>query len=145
MVKFEKSEKDSLEKSIKLVYVAGKYTAKNKFDRNQNINEARIVGLNLWKLGYATIIPHCNTAKFEDYDPLISWEVYMSGYLEMVSRCDAVVLVNNYKNSRGALMEKKFAEDNNIPVYESIDEMIADEITSGNKTIESLYVNAMEY
>jgi len=95
-----------------LIYVAGKYTG----DVDSNIEAAsRVAGI-LWEAGHAVICPHANTAHFEKkWD--VSWEQYLEGDLNMISRCDALVMVPGWKTSRGANLEHAYAEQLGIPIF----------------------------
>lgn len=96
-----------------LLYVAGKYTG----DVDTNIDTARYVAETLWQLGHAVICPHLNTAHFEDTIPDVSWETYLAGDFNMISRCDGLVMVPNWKESKGAKMEHEYALSLDIPIW----------------------------
>ena len=87
-----------------LIYVAGKYTG----DVNKNIASARNVAIALWEIGHAVICPHLNSAHMEE-DCKADYETYMRGDFNMISRCDALVMVENWKDSSGAKREHEYA------------------------------------
>jgi hypothetical protein len=95
-----------------LIYVAGKYTG----NVDENIAAARQVAIALWEKGHAVICPHLNTAHMEK-DCKVSWEDYLKGDFNMISRCDALVMLENWKDSRGATMEAAYATSLGIPIY----------------------------
>jgi len=95
-----------------IVYVAGAYRG----DVDQNIENARAVAIELWEKGFVALCPHLNTAHFEQ-DCDVHDEVYLEGDLELLARCDAIVLLESWGWSAGATQEKQFAEQREIPVY----------------------------
>ena len=96
-----------------IVYVAGKYTG----NVQENIDKAVQVAGELWRMGHAVICPHANSAHFEDLFPDISWNTYVDGDLQIISRVDAVVMLEGWQDSKGAVMEREYALDNHIIVY----------------------------
>jgi hypothetical protein len=100
-----------------LLYTAGPYSGKNRVERDHNIKVAREIAADLWRRGYAVICPHTNTAWFDDDFQDITWEMYMAGDLEIVSRVDAVIMLPGWEHSRGANMEREHAISLGIPVY----------------------------
>lgn len=117
-----------------LVYVAGPYspnpklTYKSKLREKEqvtkNILAAEQVAAKLWKMGHAVICPHLNTAHFDTKYPEISSRIYLKGDLEMLARCDALVLcTNDYQDSVGTLGELAYAKHMGIPIYEFDDEL----------------------
>ena len=106
---------------MKLVYVAGPYRGKsrnkliNKLQVIRNIIEARMVARDLWKQGYAVICPHSNTALF---DGSVPDETVLKGDIEILSKCDLVVLIKNWYKSSGTKDEIEFAKYVGISVYE---------------------------
>jgi len=95
-----------------LVYVSGKYTG----DVDANIGAARAVAIRLWEMGHAVLCPHLNTQHFE-IDCQVTYDQYIEGDLNMVARCDAMVMVNGWEASKGAKIEKEYAEKLGIPIF----------------------------
>jgi hypothetical protein len=84
-----------------LVYIAGPYSHGGG-TREENVAIARKVALEYWKRGYAVICPHLNT---HDFDPDLSYDEILEGDLEMVKRCDKIVMLPDWINSKGARRE----------------------------------------
>jgi len=99
---------------MQVAYVAGPYRANSEYELVKNIRRAEAVAVELWRMGYAVICPHKNTAHFGGvcYD-----NVFLNGDLEILSRCDLVVLVEGWESSQGAKDEIIHAELINIPVF----------------------------
>jgi len=93
-----------------LIYVAGPYRGYI----NKNIKEAREVAIKLWDKGHTVICPHLNTEHFEDELPEVD---FIEKDLDIVGRCDAIVMTKEWKKSEGARREKEYAESIGIPVY----------------------------
>ena len=104
-----------------VAYVAGPYRSKSKMkliNRMQvicNIIRARAVARELWKLGYATFCPHSNTALFDGNVPD---EVVLQGDIEILKRCDIIVMQGKWEDSKGSLNELLVANKNKIKTYE---------------------------
>jgi nucleoside 2-deoxyribosyltransferase len=95
-----------------LIYVAGAYTG----NVDENIVAARKVAIALWEKGHAVICPHLNSAHMEK-DCKATWQDYLNGDFNIISRCDALVMVDNWKGSKGATMECAYATSLGIPIY----------------------------
>jgi len=109
---------------MKLVYVAGPYrSALGPWGIYQNIERARIVARELWKMGFAVICPHANTAIFDGYD--VSDDVWLAGALVMMKRCDLIVVLNGWESSKGTILEVECATSAGIPVVYWADGMKA--------------------
>lgn len=102
-----------------VVYVAGRYRSDTENGVYQNIQAAREMALKLWRPGVAVITPHMNTAFFGGAQPD---EVWLNGDLAMLERCDVIVMLPGWWNSKGATAERAFAVENDIPVLESMAE-----------------------
>jgi len=76
--------------------------------------EARTIAIELWRLGYAVVCPHTNTALM---DGILPGSVWLEGDLEILSRCDLIVMSPRYQESMGARKELVFARQSNIPVF----------------------------
>lgn len=105
---------------MKLVYVAGPFRAKNHWDVEQNIRRAETLALEVWRCGAACICPHANTRFF---DGAAEDRVWLEGDLEILRRCDAVVLTEDWERSSGARSEVEFALALGIPVFKSVIEV----------------------
>ena len=100
---------------MKLAYVAGPYRSDSESGVVANIRRAEDVAIGLWQMGYAVICPHKNTALFGGLCPDDTW---LRGDLEMLLRCDLIVLTPDWEKSSGARAEREMAIAGNIPVAE---------------------------
>lgn len=105
---------------MKLIYVAGPYRGPNAWEIECNIRRAETLALEAWRLGVAVICPHANTAHFQGAAPD---EVWLEGDLEMLRRCDAVLLTPDWGRSAGARAERDEAVRRGIPVLLGLDEL----------------------
>ena len=91
---------------MKVAYIAGPYKATSEWAVWMNIQRASEVALKYWKLGCAVICPHRNTAFFggacED-------RIWLDGDLEIMRRCDVVVMIPEWERSSGARREHEVA------------------------------------
>jgi hypothetical protein len=99
---------------MKLIYTAGPYRAATPYDVRRNIERARDVAAALWRMGWAVVCPHANSAHL---DGVVPEERFLEGDLEMLRRCDALVLIPGWHVSEGSRAEKAEAERHGIPVY----------------------------
>lgn len=104
-----------------LIYVAGPYRAATRDDIARNIDAARVVGISAAALGWFPVIPHANTAHMELDLPGLGDAFWLAGTLEMMERCDAVVLVPGWQNSAGTRGEIIRAEELGIPIFRTLD------------------------
>ena len=107
---------------MKLVYVAGRYRAPTPYQVSRNIAAARSVGEQVCALGLAAypVIPHCNTAHF---DGLREDEFWLAGTLQLLRRCDCVMLVPGWESSSGTRAEIREADGLALPVFDDLDAM----------------------
>lgn len=91
---------------MKVIYVAGPYSAENSWRREQNIRSAEALALTINKSGHAAICVH---AASRYYFGEISEEHAIAADLEILRRCDAVLLSEGWARSRGTLGEIGFA------------------------------------
>ena len=93
---------------MKLAYISGPYRAATVHGILENIRRAEAVALRYWQTGYAVICPHKNTALMDGacYD-----HVWLEGDLEILSRCDVVVMMPGWERSEGAKAERQRAID----------------------------------
>lgn len=87
---------------MKVIYCAGPYRAATEHDVRRNVERAKWWAEAVWRLGAAAICPHTNTY---DMDMAIGPEEFVARDLELVRRCDAVLMLPSWQNSQGAKQE----------------------------------------
>jgi len=101
---------------MKLIYVAGKYSGDSYEDIDSNIIKAELASVQLIKNGWAVFTPHLNTRHFEKYTDIKN-EVYYQMDIEILTRCDAIFMLDNYADSVGANHEHDVAYKYNLDIY----------------------------
>ena len=74
---------------MKLSYIAGPYRSDTINGIVQNIRNAEKVAIKYWRLGYAVICPHKNTALF---DGLLPDHVWLEGDIEIIHDVNFTVI-----------------------------------------------------
>lgn len=105
---------------MKIAYVAGPYRdPRGEWYVWQNIQRAREVAMQLWQAGYGVFCPHSNTFMMgggcDD-------SVWLKGDLEILSRCDLIVMLPGWEQSQGAKAELEMALLKSIPTFMWADE-----------------------
>jgi hypothetical protein len=103
---------------IPRIYIAGPFTAKTRWEEEQNVRQAEALGYEVAKLGAYPVISHTNTRPL--FIDLQTPEWWYIATLESMFTCDAVLLTKDWRMSTGARNEKEQAEKHGIPVFESI-------------------------
>jgi hypothetical protein len=86
-----------------IIYIAGPYRSKyGKLGIIRNIWKARQVAKELWKMGHTPICPHLNSALL---DGIVPDQRFLDGDIEILKRCDAIVLMPGWRKSEGARKE----------------------------------------
>ena len=101
---------------MKLIYVSGAYTAKTKKLIQKNIKLSEQVSKELYLLGWACITPHKNSAGFENFTEFTYYD-WIACDFEMLKRCDAIFMLDNWESSVGARAEYIFAMWAKIPIF----------------------------
>lgn len=106
---------------MKLIYIAGPYSAPAAAARLRNVQEAREVA-DLINRVYGdlacAVVPHFLSAGIEDS---LSPERWYAATLEVLRRCDAVVLTARWAESTGAREERAEAYRRGMPVFQEAD------------------------
>ena len=102
---------------MKVVYIAGPYRGANAWVIEQNIRRAESLALAVWRSGAAALCPHTNTRFFQGAADDAVW---LNGDLELLRRCDAVLLVEGWERSSGAQHERILAQELDLPVFDDL-------------------------
>lgn len=102
-----------------LLYVSGPYSGDTSKDIDRNIKQAADISGKLWELGHAVICPHTNTGQphLNEKNCTATYDQYINGDLHMICYCDALVMTTDWEKSKGAKIEKAYAESLDIPIY----------------------------
>uniref|UniRef100_A0A6M3IYL3 DUF7768 domain-containing protein n=1 Tax=viral metagenome TaxID=1070528 RepID=A0A6M3IYL3_9ZZZZ len=106
----------------KLVYIAGPYRDANAWMVHCNVNHAESLAMRVARRGMMPLCPHTNTRNFNG---TLTDEFWLAGTMLILSRCDAMMLTDDWITSSGARAEVEYAEANSIPVFESLDDLCA--------------------
>jgi hypothetical protein len=112
----ESMVKEIKEKWSVVCYVAGPYRAPNEYLVKNNIRNAEDVAVQLWADGWVPICPHLNTAFFGGAYGLPD-DVWLKGDLEIIKRCDFVVVISGWRFSNGTLHEIEVAKQAGKHIY----------------------------
>lgn len=107
---------------IKIVYVAGKFTGKNSWEIHRNVFHAESLGMAVADAGAMPLMPHANTAHFHG---TVTDAFWYKGTLALLKRCDAMILVPGWEDSKGTRAEAEWARANGMPVFERVEELKA--------------------
>lgn len=91
----------------RLVYIAGPYH-NGGGTVEENVAIAKQAAIEYWNRGYAVICPHLNTHNFHEGG--IPQQTLVEGDLEIVRRCDTIVMLPDWENSKGAKQEYEEAK-----------------------------------
>ena len=100
------------------MYVAGALFAENAWEITKNIHRAAAVGFEVAKLGASPIIPHTNTGSV--FMGTLFTAFWYEATLELLRRCDAVILVPGWESSKGVAAEIQEADRLHLPVFHNV-------------------------
>lgn len=109
---------------MRLIYVAGRFTGMDRACVERNIAAAVEVGIEVCKVGAFPVIPHANTGdeRFESLHPYTFW---IDGTLELLRRCDGIIMVPGWEASKGACGELAEAQRLGLAVFMTVEELAA--------------------
>ena len=121
-----------------VVYVAGPFRGPHSWAIENNIRRAEELAWKVWEQGFTAISPHCNTRYFQHSLPDHIW---LDGDLEILKRCDVLLLTPDWERSEGTRIEKEFAEEYGIPVVYDIEHLVivGDELVKNARDAEADY------
>jgi len=113
--RFDRLSKEPKLCKMKVVYVAGKYSDTSKAKVEENIVKASKVSWKLMYAGFAPICPHKNSAHWENYiskepeEQKKFWKLVLGIDLAIIKKCDTLYMLDNWKDSKGAKVEERYA------------------------------------
>ncbi len=85
-----------------VIYVAGPYRAESPWETEQNIRRAETVANWIWERGHVALCPHTN-ARYAS--ALVPDANYLAGTMELMRRCDGVIVLPRWESSEGTCGE----------------------------------------
>lgn len=105
---------------MKVVYVAGKFSAPDQWQRTRNVRAAENIAYGVACMGAMPLNPLANTCNF--YGTLDE-KFWYAGTLELLRRCDALILVPGWEDSKGVKAEIAEANRRGMPIFYRVDEI----------------------
>ena len=96
-----------------IAFISGQYRADTTHNILENIRKAEQVAIKYWQKGYVVICPHLNTRLF---DGVLDDDVWLKGYLEILKRCDVIIMMKQWQKSIGASLELQQAKKYNLKI-----------------------------
>lgn len=103
---------------MNVVFISGPFRAPSAWEIEQNIRRAEELALRVWRLGHAALCPHTNTRFFQGAAPDRVW---LAGDLEMLRRCDCVLVLSGSGGSSGTNGEIAAATASGTPILRDAD------------------------
>lgn len=107
---------------VRVIYVAGPISPSNGRTMLDNINQARQLAVEVWRVGAYPFTPHLNSTDGVLRGMVSGSDIYLAD-LAMLERCDAVLLMEGWETSRGANYEVAWADYKDKPVFYSIEQL----------------------
>ncbi len=102
-----------------IVYIAGPYRGPDNWTISRNIDRARCMARAVALVGAMPLCPHTNTNI--EFHGTGSDDFWLAGTLELLRRCDAVMLIPYWEQSTGARAEYAEAVRRAIPTFSTVD------------------------
>jgi len=100
----------------KLVYIAGPFRAETLFEIEKNVMRAREYAAAVWKAGAVGVCPHSNTGF--SFQGLVPDDAWLKGDLEILRRCDAIVMMPGWRESSGSRAEHELSKKLGIEILD---------------------------
>lgn len=101
-------------KTMKLVYVAGPYRGQHAWEVEGNIRKAEELGFQIASLGCVPVIPH---TMYRFFDGTQTDKFWLGGTLELLRRCDAIIMGYMWRRSKGSSIEFDEAAKLGKPIF----------------------------
>jgi hypothetical protein len=108
---------------MKLVYIAGPYTGSSYHQTEAYMTYAREWAEKVARAGHAFYCPHLNTAHFDAIAPDVPKYFWREMNLNVLHRCDALLLVPAWENDEATQRDVHYAEEWGIPVVVDVNQI----------------------
>lgn len=109
---------------MKKVYVAGAYSASNIIDCLKNIGKGEYYSSQVFLEGFAPFCPwHDKDFVIKNWDKDFNVEMFYKYSIAWLEVSDIMFVIPGWENSKGTLAEIKRANELNIPIVYSIEEL----------------------
>ncbi len=108
--------------TIKLVYVAGPFSAPDRAGVEITIERAARLGLEVAKLGACPWVPHANTA-LPAYEHVQPYQFWIDATELQRQKCDALLTLEGWEKSSGARKEVAAARASGQPVFHRLQDL----------------------
>jgi hypothetical protein len=99
---------------MKVVYIAAPFMASSAWAIEQNIRRVEEAGYAVAEMGASPLMPHANSRFFVGtFTP----EFWYEATLALLSKSDALLLIGDWHQSRGACAEHRQAMIEKIPIF----------------------------
>lgn len=109
------------------VYLSGPMTARDGFLMEENVAAGLRVHLDLLRQGIPNFCPQLSGA-FPSAWADVPWEHWLDFDKAVIDRCTHVLMLPRWESSKGALVEKAYAESIGVPVLFGVADLLASEI-----------------
>ena len=110
------------------VYVAGAISSSSFEVALRNVGEGIRAGATLLSLGYSPFVPHLDFQyNLTAHGAYMDVNTYYKHDLEWLAVCDCMFVLEGWENSVGVVREIKFAEENNIPIYYDLSDLMEEQ------------------
>lgn len=120
-----------------LIYIAGPFRGESPWDVEENIRAAEKIGLKVAKAGAVPIIPH---SMYRYFDGQLTGQFWVDATLELLKRCDGILMTRGWKRSEGSKGEYSWAIQKGLPIFHQTHyncfEHIADYLVATGETHE---------
>lgn len=96
---------------MKSAYIAGPFSALTRDEEDYNVHNAALAAVEYYKKGYAVYCPHLQASYIDRHinDGELGYEDWLARDIYWINKCDVVVFLPGWKNSRGAVIEHMVA------------------------------------
>lgn len=107
---------------VPVVYIAGPYSGPDALAVEHHVRAAEEAAYELYRRGMAPVCPHTTTRY---HDASVSYDFMCRATMATMLRCDAVLVLPNWRKSKGAVAEVEAAREVGLPVFDTYDALCA--------------------